>query len=220
MKKKTMKTIFILITIIFSIVVGIISQDIIIGIPLLITGFFCAFFGSEGKRINFIFAFFNYILMAYCALKNNLYGTFFLYSLYCIPMQVIGFLMWKNNLDENNEVKKRKFTFKTSLIVTFLCITCSFILGLLLSFIPSQNLSFLDASSNIINICGIILFNQRYKECWIIWLVNNLIDETIWLIRLIDGGSNAIMMFLVSTAYLLINLYALTKWNKEAKETN
>ena len=83
--------------------------------------------------------------------------------------------------------------------------------------IPNQQLAFLDASSNIINLCGIILMNLRFKECWAVWLFNNSIDLSIWIISFVKGSPNSTMMLLVSIGYLLINVYGLIKWIKMAK---
>lgn len=90
--------------------------------------------------------------------------------------------------------------------------------GYLLSLIPTQRLSWLDAASNCVNLCGIILMTMRYAESWWIWMVNNTLDLTIWTIILISGSSaEAPMMFATSIAYLLINIYGAIKWQREGK---
>ena len=91
-------------------------------------------------------------------------------------------------------------------------------LGYVLTLIPSQRLAFMDATSNCINLCGVILMILRFKEAWWIWLINNMIDLVIWIITAINGGEGAIMMLLVSIGYLLINVYGVIKWNIEAKK--
>ena len=100
------------------------------------------------------------------------------------------------------------------------CVVGSLLLGLLLNKIPTQQLAFLDSTSNIINLCGIILMNLRFQECWVVWLFNNTVDLIIWLINAIKGNPNSIMMLIVSIGYLLINIYGLYKWYKKAKEEN
>ena len=64
---------------ILSIISGIIAKDLIIGGTILLTGLLCAYFASEGKRINYILGLINYLLMGYIAFKNNLFGIFFFY---------------------------------------------------------------------------------------------------------------------------------------------
>jgi len=210
--------IIILACIIISIISGIIAKDLLIGGTILATGTLCAYFASEGKRVNYILGLINYILMGYVAFKNNLFGIFFFYIFIFSPLQIHGYISWKNNLDNNKNVKAREFTLKNSIIITLSCIISSFTLGYLLIFIPGQRLAIMDASSNCINLCGVILLNLRFKEAWWIWLVNNIVDLTIWTITVINKGNGSIMMLLVTIGYSLINIYGVIKWNINAKK--
>lgn len=204
--------------IILSLISGIISKDIIIGGTILLTGLLCAYFASEGKRSNYILGFINYIMMGYVSFKNHLYGIFFFYIFIFSPLQVKGFFSWKQNLNDNKNVKVREFTLRNSIIIISSCIVGSLILGYLLSLLPNQQLAFLDASSNCINLCGVILMILRFKESWWLWLINNIIDLSIWIIIFINHGEGSVMMLLVSIGYLLINIYGIVKWNLEAKK--
>lgn len=206
------------ICIIISLISGIISNDIIIGGTILFTGLLCAYLASEGKRINYILGLINYLLMGYVSFKNNLYGIFFFYIFIFAPLQINGFIAWNKNLDEEKNVKVREFTLKNSIIITLSCIVGSLLLGYLLTLIPSQRLAFMDASSNCINLCGVILMILRFKESWWLWLINNIIDLSIWIITFMNKGTGSTMMLLVSIGYLLINIYGIIKWNIEAKE--
>ena len=216
MNKKDM--IIILICMFLSIISGIIANDLIMGGTILLTGLLCAYYASEGKRINYILGLINYLLMGYVSFKNNLFGIFFFYFFIFAPLQINGYLSWNNNLDNDKKVKVREFTLKNSIIITLSCIIGSLFLGYLLSLIPGQRLAFMDASSNCINLCGVILMILRFKESWWLWLVNNIIDLIIWIITVIDKGNGSIMMLLVSIGYLLINIYGVIKWNIEAKK--
>ncbi len=210
--------IIIIICLIISIILGISSNDIIIGSTTLLTGLLCAYFASVGKRINYIFGLINYLLMGYVSYKNNLFGIFLFYILIFSPLQISGFISWNKNLDKNNNVKTREFTLKNSIIIISSCIIGSFLLGYLLTLIPTERLAFLDASSNIINLCGVVLLIMRYKEAWWIWLTNNTIDLIIWIITTINNGENSIMMLLTSIGYLLINIYGIIKWHVKRKK--
>lgn len=216
MKKKHL---FVVIaSVIISIIFGIISNDLIIGGSILATGILCAYFTSEGKRSNYIFGLINYLLMGYVSFKNNLFGIFFFYIFIFSPLQINGFIEWNKNLNNDNKVKKREFTFINSIIITTSCIIGSFLLGYILTLIPGQILAFMDASSNCINLCGVILMILRFKEAWWIWLANNIIDLSIWIVIFINHGEGATMMLLVSIGYLLLNIYGIIKWNIELKK--
>ncbi len=201
-----------------SIISGIISNDLLLGGTILLTGLLCAYFASEGKRINYILGLINYLLMGYVAFKNNLFGIFFFYIFIFSPIQVNGYITWNRNLNDDKNVKVREFTLKNSIIITLSCIIGSIILGYLLTLIPTQRLAFMDATSNCINLCGVILMILRFKESWWLWLINNTIDLIIWIITVINGGNRSVMMLLVSIGYLLINIYGVIKWNLEAKK--
>lgn len=190
-----------------SLIFGIISRDVLIGGTILFTGLLCAYFASEGKRSNYILGLINYLLMGYVSLKNNLYGIFFFYIFIFSPLQISGFITWNKNLDEDENVVVREFTFKNSIIIILSCILGSFLLGYLLTLINGQRLAFMDSSSNCINLCGVTLMILRFKESWWLWLVNNIIDLAIWIITFVNRGEGSFMMLLVSVGYLLINVY-------------
>lgn len=214
-KRNTLITI---ICLTISIIAGLITDDLLIGGSTLFTGLLCAYFSSEGKRISYILGLINYLFIGYVSFKNHLYGLFIFGVIICPIFQIQGFISWTKNLDENNNVKVREFTLKNSIIITLSCIIGSFILSYLLTLIPNQRIALMDASSNIINMCGVVLMILRFKESWWIWLINNVIDLGIWLITFIDKGEGSAMMLLVSIGYLLINIYGIIKWNIEARK--
>lgn len=203
---------------IISLVSGLITNDPLLGGSILFTGLLCAYLASEAKRSNYIISLINYLLMGYVSLKNNLYGIAFFYIFIFSSLQIHGYITWKSNTDEEDTVSVREFTLKNSIIITLSCIIGSLILGYLLTLIPGQKLAFLDSTSNIINLCGVILMILRFKECWWIWLFNNIIDLIIWIITVINKGDNSIMMLLVSIGYLLINIYGIISWHIKAKK--
>lgn len=110
-----------IICILISLVSGIISNDIIIGGTTLATALLCAYFSSEGKRISYVLAIINYLLIGYTSFKNNLYGLAIFGFIICPILQIQGLISWSKNLDENKNVKVREFTLKNSIIITLSC---------------------------------------------------------------------------------------------------
>lgn len=217
-----MKKEYIIVTICFvlSIVSGILSHDLIIGGLTLFTALLCAYYSSEGKRSSYIWGLINYLLIGYTSLKNHLHGLFLFGIIICPILQIQGFISWGKHLNDENTVRVREFTLKNSIIITISCIIGSLILSYLLTLIPNEQIPFMDAASNTINLCAVILGILRFKECWWIWIVNNTIDLIIWIIMVINQGSGAIMMLLVSIGYLVINIYGIIKWQIEAKKNS
>ena len=125
--------------------------------------------------------------------------------------------MWRKKL-VNKKVIVRTFTPKVSVLVTLICISGGFITGYFLNFIPTVQLAFLDATSQCINFCGVVLMNLRYKECWWVWLANNILDLFLWTFAVINHGDGAIMLLLVSIGYTIINIFGIIKWQKAIKK--
>ena len=216
--KNKKNIIVIIVSSIISIIIGIISKDAIIGSLILFTSIMNSYLASICKKESYITGLISSILTSYVSLKNNLYGLFFFYLVIFAPMQVYGYINWKNNEDDSKNVKIRAFTLKNSLIIIFACIIGSLLLGYLLTLIPNQKLAFLDSSSNIINLCAVILMILRFNESWWIWLFNNIIDLIIWSVTFKNNGMAAFSMFTSSLIYLIINVYGIIKWNKKLKD--
>ena len=200
-----------------SFIIGVLCKESIVGSLILATGILNAIFASKQKRINYIYGLICYLLTAYVSFLNGLYGLFFFYIFIFSPLQIQGYISCKKNLNKDKAVNIREFTFKNSIIITTSCVLGSIILGYILSQIPSQQLAFMDATTNCINLCGVILMILRFKECWWLWLINNIVDLAIWIIIFINEGEGATMVLLSCIAYLLINIYGIIKWEISLK---
>lgn len=216
--KNKKEIIIVILCILISIISGIVTKDLLLGGFTLLTAILCSYYSSEGKSINYLFGIINCILVGFIGFKNNLYGLFFFYLFVFMPLQFIGYLSWKKNIDSDNNVIVREFNLVNSIIITVSCVIGSFVIAYLLSLLPTQRLPLLDASSNILNLCAFVLMMLRFKECWWIWLFNNVIDLVIWIINVMNNGSNSIMMLMVSIMYLLINVYGIIKWHISVKK--
>lgn len=215
---RTNELLVIIVCLIFSTGAGILTKDLLIGGSILTTGLLSAYYASHAKRINYLLGFANYLLMAFVSWQNHIYGMFLSYVLIFAPLQLRGFFAWKKqSANENQEVAVRRFTLSKGLGITGASIVCSLILGYGLSLIPSQQLSYLDAFANCINLFGVILMIQRHEEAFWLWLINNTVDLIIWTLLLIRGGEGAIMMFLASIGFLLFNIYGIVNWHRKAK---
>lgn len=210
--KSKKNVIFTISIILFSIMCGILTKDYFVGTITLMCGLLNVYYASIGKAYNYIFGSLFCLLNAYISYNNNLFGIAIISVLIFFPAQIYGYFNWNSNRNNKSEVNVRSFTIKNSIIIISSCIVGSLLLGYLLTKIPNQRLAFLDSSSNIINLCGIILMNLRFKECWVIWLFNNIFDLSIWIINVINKSPNSYMMLIVSIGYLLINVYGLVKW--------
>ena len=95
--KNKKNIIVIIVSAIISIIIGIISKDAIIGSLILFTSIMNSYLASICKKESYITGLISSILTSYVSLKNNLYGLFFFYLVIFAPMQVYGYINWKNN---------------------------------------------------------------------------------------------------------------------------
>lgn len=205
-------TIISIIIIVFSFVMGIISNDIYLGFLALSSGLLNIWLQSIGKSSNYIFGCIYNIANAYISYINNMYGLFLLSLILYLPLNIYGFISWSKHKNTDNIIKFRKFKKSKSIFIIISSIITSFVFGFILGIIPSQRLEFLDSTSNVLNIFGMILLNNRLNEGWYVLLGNNIIDLIIWIILFINKGPNSFMMLIVSTGYLIINIYGIYRW--------
>ena len=191
-----------------------VSNGSFFSFAILTCGILNGWYAGLGKWYNYLFGATFTLLNAYVSFMAHLYGIAFLSAILYFPIQIHGLIDWHKKKNKNDEVRVRSFNIKNSVIITLSCIFGSIAFGVILTRIPGQNLAFLDSSSNVINICGMILMNLRFRECWWVFLGNNIIDLAIWCINLFNGIPNSLMMVLVSLSYLILNIICLIKWEK------
>ena len=191
-----------------------ITKNSFFGFVILTCGLLNGWYAGLGKWYNYVFGAAFSLMNAYVSFQAHLYGIAFLSAILYFPIQVHGLVDWHKKKNKNDEVRVRSFNIANSIIITLTCFFGSIAFGTLLTKIPGQNLAFLDSTSNVINICGMILMNLRFRECWWVFLGNNIIDVVIWTINLINGTPNSLMMFFVSISYLILNIICIIKWER------
>lgn len=197
-----------------SIIIGFLSHNTIIGIIVLITGILNSYYGSIGNKINFPLGIINNLALSYIAFKNNNYGLVIFNILLFMPINIKGYFEWNKNSNKNI-VQNRSLGFKKGFITIILSINIGIFIAYLLQLIPKEQLSYLDAFTNVIGFMASILLMLRYNESWILYLINNILDLTLWIINFNIGGFDSLMVLLMSVMYLTINIYALFKWRNK-----
>lgn len=196
---------------IISIIIGFFSKNTFVGMIVLITGILNSYYSSVGNKINFPIGVINNLALSYVALKNNNYGLVIFNLLFFMSINIKGYFEWNKNSNKD-VVKSRGLGLKKGVITIILSIVTGLLVTYLLQLIPGERLTYLDSFTNVISFIAGILLMLRYNESWILYLVNNVLDLTLWIINFSSGGFDSLMVLLMSVMYLVINIYALFKW--------
>ena len=120
-------------------------------------------FMMKGTWIAEVLALFEGITAIAIYVFNGLWGTVIFSFLLYTPLNIYGIISWKKN-QIDGVIKINKLTWKKFFIIAAIVVVGSIGLDLLLSLIPSQQMSLLDSLVNVFNVLGIVMLNLRYKE--------------------------------------------------------
>nr|WP_156282934.1 nicotinamide riboside transporter PnuC [Paenibacillus sp. NEAU-GSW1] len=195
----------------------VISKDSIFGFTVFITGVLCVVLAAKGMLMSYVFGMYNTVGYAYLAYINGLFGEVMLNMLFFVPMNVVGFYMWKKNL-QGGKLSMRQMELKGMFLAGAICLLGSLLLGFGLSFIKGQNSPYIDALTTVLSVVATILMVRRFKEQWLIYIVLNIFTVLLWVVRMLDGSDEGLMMIVMWSAYLVNAGYGYYNWNRGAKE--
>lgn len=199
--------------------VSVYLNDTAVGIIASMTGVTCVILTGMGKISNYIFGTINVLLYAYVAWNAKYYGDVMLNLLYYFPTNIIGWFVWKKNIDEENkEVYKRKMSLKQEIFVGILSVVGIFAYGFILRLLGG-NLPIVDSMSTVLSVVAQILLIKRYMEQWIIWIVVDIVSVIMWIAAFFNGGESVAVLMMWSV-YLANAVIMFVKWFRDVKLKN
>jgi len=192
-------------------------HDTVLGLVTSLTGMLCVILTAKGRISNFYFGIVNVALYVIISFQSKYYGEALLNLLYFLPMSFAGLYYWykHENKDKKDTIyllKIKKSEFALWLLVSALGTA---IYGFFLMFLGGT-LPFVDASSTVLSITGMILTVRRAKEQWVLWIVEDVIEVGMWVYVFATSGGN-VSMIVMWTAYLVNATYGWFKWKKLEK---
>lgn len=190
--------------------------DNFLGILMAVTGVICVVLTGKGKMSCYLFGLVNTILYAMISLKAKYYGEVMLNLIYYVPMQFVGWFMWKKHMNqETNEVKKTRLSLKKEILIFGVAVISIYGYGMLLKLLGG-NLPFIDSMSTCLSVIAMILSVKRYMEQWILWIVVDVVTIFMWAVNYINGQTD-IATLLMWSIYLINAVIMLAKWLGESK---
>lgn len=191
-----------------SIVWGDSPMALISGVTGIISVVLCA----KGKISTYAFACVNVGLYAIIAYQNRLFGEVMLNGFYYLPMNIVGFYMWRKQKDDEGTVIARRLTAKQIILL---------VIGLLIAITAywrvlvalGGNLQLIDSITTVLSIVAFLLQIGRFMEQWILWMIINVFSITMWSL-LLGTPEGSVTMIIMFSAYLINGVYGFRNWLK------
>lgn len=189
-----------------------------------LTGVWCVILTGKGKRSSFLLGTVNSVLYAIVAFSAKYYGEVMLNALYYVPMNVVGWFVWKKHMnDDTGEVIKKRLPIKKGLLVfagTGLAIAGY---GMILARIGGQ-LPYVDSMSTVVSVVAQVLSIWRLTEQWVLWIVVDIVTVIMWAVDFARGGETVATLamwsiYLLNAVIMFIRWYRETEKNKAAEST-
>lgn len=194
-----------------NVAVLIYSKEGILGFTASVTGMLSVILVAKGKISNYYFGIINVVIYGFISYNSKYYGEAMLNILYFLPMQIIGFMMWRRNnvnIDESKEVKAERMTVKEIILWSVLSGIAVIVYGIILKKL-NNTLPMADSFTTVLSVTAMILMVKRYIEQWIVWIMIDIVAIYMWLF--IKSDYNITIMW---TAYLVNAVYGLYNWAK------
>lgn len=192
-------------------------QDTAMGIVSSVTGVACVVLTGKGKLSAYLFGLVNCVLYAMISFQAALYGETLLNALYYVPMQFVGFFMWKKNMNgETAEVKKRRMKTGTWLVTIAEIGAATFAFGLFLQHLGDA-MPFIDAFTTVCSVAAMLISVLMYAEQWWIWVAVDIVSVYMWW-KSFSAGNDNMATLLMWVVYLLNAVIMLIRWEKEARK--
>ncbi len=193
-------------------------NDKLIGIICSLAGVIGVVLNGKGKLFNYLFSFINCLLYGVIAYKAHLYGEAILNFLYYVPMQFIGFNIWRKNINnKTHEVNKIHMKNTNRLLLLIVIIVGSVLYAIVLNLLKDA-MPCISSIITIMSVVAMFIGVKMYSEQWWLWIIINILEVYIWSINLSNGSDIAtLLMWLV---YLFNSIIMCIKWEKEVKKNN
>ncbi|WP_250278691.1 nicotinamide riboside transporter PnuC [[Clostridium] colinum] len=213
---KKSEVIWLVISVSIILALSIYWKENVIGIISSITGILCVVLVGKGKMSSYIFGLINTSLYAFIAFSSKFYGDAMLNAFYYVPMQFIGWVMWKKKISAKNyEVEKERLTIKENFIYLSITSIIIIIYGFILSKLGGR-LPYIDSISTCLSILAMIFTVKRLMEQWVLWIIINAVSIYMWVDTFIQNQSD-VATLLMWIVYFINSVIMLIKWIKDTK---
>ena len=182
---------------------------------------------ANASILNFVFGLLDVSIYSIVLWDNAMWSQFALHALYFLPMQFVGFFLWrKKGASASKKVKTERLSGKgwgiTAAAVAAVFIASgwlSYFIGKGAGEVQAAGKTCLDAGITTMNIVALVLMSKAYVEQWYLWVGVNVLSITIWLLNLSESPANSytVVLFIKYVFYLLNSINAIRIWLRLSK---
>lgn len=193
-----------------------------ISIVSAITNVVCVVLVAKGKLSNYVWGIVGVITYSYMAYTWGYYGETMLNALYYLPMQFIGFYMWRKSLTGDIDRSDTETVIGESLqkhhkiLLVILVPIVILLFSELLQLLGGQ-LTLLDATTTVLSVTAMLFMVLRLKEQWYLWIVVDIISIYMWFVAYSLGNVDGIATLLMWVVFTINAFYGLYEWNHREK---
>ncbi len=198
------------------IILSFLINDSKIALVSAICGISYTILAGKGKISCYAFGLCGTLCYSYLSFANHLFGNLALYMLYYLPMQILGIFRWKKHLKKDStEIIKTKLSPKERIICLIITTILTLAVSLILKYTGGAT-PFIDGTTTVFSILGMLLTVKRCIEQWYVWILVNGLSVVMWIEAYLQG-SNCLATVIMWITYFILAFYFLSVWQKELK---
>lgn len=193
--------------------------DSFLGIASAMAGVTSVILVAKRMILNYAFGIFQVTTYSWLAYQASLFGEVQLNLLYFLPMNIIGFILWKRMdtpMYEEGTVKAKFLSLRGRIIWTVVSVALILAYAQFLSFLGGAHV-YLDSTSTVLSVLAMVLMVKAYAEQWVLWIVVNVVSVAMWVMSLQDGIGD-VATLLMWSIFLINSIYGLISWSKDAQK--
>lgn len=202
-----------------AIALSLLWKNSFLDFSVFLSGVLCVVLAAKGNIWTYAFGMYNTFGYAYLAYTNGLYGEMGLNLFFFVPMNVVGYVLWKPKL-EGGYVQMRAMLPRQILLTAVASLLGILGLGYGLSLIAGQNNPYIDAITDVLSIFATFLMVYRFREQWLLYILLNVFTVLLWCIRTAQGSPEGPLMIVMWTAFMINAGYGYYNWTRGVKLAN
>jgi nicotinamide mononucleotide transporter len=158
----------------------------------------CVYLAVKHNMWTWFFGALGVILFGYLFFQFGLYSDAGLQILFYLPMQLVGFLMWRKlGADANDKKVVKAMSGAFIALVVLGILGATGVNGYLMATYTDASFPYIDALTTWMSIAAQLLMIAKYRESWVFWVSMDIIAIFVYFAKGLIVTSGLYVVFLV-----------------------